>query len=170
MLSSHAAGTASSATLYEKLAAIPLSAWEDELPILDACTRETQRIMLSKVVLRRNMGEDVKIGKQVIERGDFLAYSLGDVHLNPEYYPNPFKYDPGRWLRPDPVPNVTYPFLVWGAGRHSCTGMRLGKLLMKLVLAVFLARYEYELVDKNGKFPNPLPVSDRNDVHQVCVG
>ena len=90
--------------------------------------------------------------------------------MNPEYYPDPSKYDPGRWLRPDPVPNVAYPFLVWGAGRHSCTGMRLAKLVMKLVLAMFLARYEYELVDKNGKFPNPLPVSDRNDVHQVCAG
>ena len=66
LLSSHAGRTVSSATLYKKLVAIPLSAWEDELPILDACTRETQRIMLSKVVLRRNMGEDVKVGKQVI--------------------------------------------------------------------------------------------------------
>ena len=170
LLSSHAAGTASSATLYEKLAAIPLSAWEDELPVLDACIRESQRITSSKIMLRRNMGEDVKVGKQVIARGDFLAYSLGDVHLNPEYYPDPSKYDPGRWLRPDPVPNVAYPFLVWGAGRHSCTGMRLAKLVMKLVLAMFLARYEYELVDKNGKFPNPLPVPDRNDLHQVGVG
>ena len=48
--------------------------------------------------------------------------------------------------------------------------MRLAKLVMKLVLAMFLARYEYELVDKNGKFPNPLPVPDRNDLHQVGVG
>ena len=48
--------------------------------------------------------------------------------------------------------------------------MRLAKLLMRLVLAMFLALYEYELVDKNGKFPSPSPVSDRNDVHKVCVG
>ena len=80
------------------------------------------------------MGEDVKIGKKVIERGDFLAYSLGAMHLSPEYYPDPSKYDPGRWLRPDPVPNVAHPFLVWGAGRHSCTGIGLAKLLMKLVV------------------------------------
>ena len=77
LLYSHIGGTVSSATLYEKLAAIPLSAWEDE--------RETQRITLNKVVLRRNMSEDVKVGKQVTEREDFLACSLGDVHLNPEY-------------------------------------------------------------------------------------
>ena len=42
----------------------------------------------------------MKIGKQVVELGDFLAYSPVDVHLSPEFYPDPFKYDPGRWLQP----------------------------------------------------------------------
>ena len=41
---------------------------------------------------------------------------------------------------------------------------------MKLILATFLTRYEFDLVDKDGKFPNPLPVPNRNDTHQVRVG
>jgi len=157
----------SSATLHEKLAAVPISAWEDELPILEACTRESQRISFVNIALRRNLREEVKIGKQVVERGDFLAYSLADVHLNPEYYPEPYKYDPGRWLRPDPAPDTTYPFLGWGAGRHPCPGMKIAKLEMKLILALFLTRYEFDLVDKDGKFPGSLPVPNRNDIHQV---
>ena len=111
----------------------------------------------------------MKIGEQVVKRGDFLVYSLADVHLNPEYYPEPYKYDPGRWLRPDPVPNAIYPSLGWGAGRHPCPGMKMAKLEMKLILALFLARYEFDLVDKDGKFPRPLPVPNRNDIHQVRV-
>lgn len=170
MLSRHLGDLVSSATVYEKLAAIPVSAWEDELPTLDACSRESLRIVFSGVALRRNLGEEVNINGQVVERGDFVAYGLADVHLNPEYYPEPYKYDPGRWLRPDPVQNRPYPFLGWGAGRHPCTGMKVAKLEMKLILAIFLTRYEYELVDENGKFPNPLPVPDRNDFHQVRVG
>ena len=157
-----------SATLYEKLVTVPLSAWEDELPTLEACTRESQRIVLSGLTLRRS-GHETKIGEQVVRRGDFLAYSLADVHLNPEYYPEPHKYDPGRWLRPDPVPNTVYPFLGWGAGRHPCAGMKVAKLEMKLILAVFLTRYKFNLVDKDGKFPNPLPIPNRNDIHQVRV-
>jgi len=112
----------------------------------------------------------MKIGEQVVKRGDFLAYSLGDVHLNPEYYPEPYKYDPGRWLRPDPLPNAVYTYLGWGAGRHPCTGMKFAKLEMKLIMAMFLMRYEFDLVDEDGKFPNPLPVPNRNDIHQVRVG
>ena len=169
LLSRHLGDSLPSTTLSEKLAAIPISAWEDELPILEACTRESQRIVLTGVTLRRNIREKIKIGEQVVRPGDFLAYSLGDVHLNPEYYPEPYKYDPGRWLRPNPVPNAAYPFLGWGVGRHPCTGMKVAKLEMKLILAMFLTRYEFDLVDKDGKFPNPLPVPDRNDIHQVSV-
>ena len=155
------------ATLHEKLAAVPVSAWEDELPILEACTRESQRIIVTGITLRRNFQKEMKIGEQVLKRGDFLLYSLADVHLNPEYYPEPYKFDPGRWLRPDPVPDAAYTFLGWGAGRHPCSGMKVAKLEMKLILALFLTRYEYDLVDKDGKFPDPLPVPDRNDLHQV---
>jgi sterol 14-demethylase len=169
LISRHLGGSPS-ATLSEKLAAIPISAWEDELPILEACTRESQRISITGATLRRNLRDEIKIGEQVVRRGDFLAYSLGDVHLNPEYYPEPYKYDPGRWLRPDPVPDSVYTFLGWGVGRHPCTGMKVAKLEMKLILAMFLTRYEFDLVDKDGKFPNPLPVPDRNDIHQVRVG
>ena len=167
LLSRYLDSSFSSATLHEKLAAVPVSAWEDELPILEACIRESQRISFVNIALRRNLHGEVKIWKQVVERGDFLAYSLADVHLNPEYYPEPYKYDPGRWLRPDPVPDTTHPFLGWGAGRHPCPGMKIAKLEMKLILAFFLMRYEFDLVDKDGKFPGSLPVPNRNDIHQV---
>ena len=170
LLSHHLNDSLSSAALHEKLGAIPISAWEDELPILEACIRESQRIIhIPAVALRRNIREDIKICGQVVKRGDFLAYSLADVQLNPEYYPEPYKWDPGRWLRPDPVPNTIYPFLGWGAGRHPCAGTKVAKLEMKLIMALFLVRYEFDLVDKDGKFPDPLPVPNRNDTHQVRV-
>ena len=169
IISRYVGDIVSPAPLREKLAAIPLSAWEDELPILDACIRESQRISLSSVSLRRNAGEDCTIGGKVVRRGDFVAYAFTDVHLNPEQYPDPYKYDPGRWLRPDPVPSTPYPFVGWGAGRHPCPGIRVAKLEMKLILSLFVTRYEFELVDKDGKFPDRLPVPDRNYIHQVCA-
>lgn len=167
LIAHHVGDSVSSSTLYEKLAAIPFSAWEDQLPVLDACIREFQRISICKVVMRRNVGEEFKIGGEGIARGDFLAYGLGEVHLNPEYFLEPYKYDPSRWLRPD---SVAYPFLGWGAGRHPCTGMKVAKSEMKLILAVFLTRYEYDLVDGDGKFPNPLPVPNRDDFYRVRAG
>ena len=168
LLSRHLGDSDTFATVYEKLTTIPFSAWEDELPTLEACTRESQRLSFTGAALRRNVREDIRIGGKLVKRGDFLTYPISEVHLNQEYYPDPHKYDPGRWLRPDPVPNAVYPYLGWGAGRHPCPGMKVAKLEMKLITAMFLMRYEYELVDEDGKFPNSLPVPNRNDIHQVC--
>ena len=168
LFSCHLSSSTSSATLNEKLATIPVSAWEDELPILDACIRESQRMTMAGLALRRNLHGEMRIGGCMVRRGDFLGYSLRDVHLNPRYYPEPNKYDPSRWLQSDPVSTATPPFFGWGAGRHACTGVKVAKLEMKLISVVFLTRYEYELVDKGGRFPDPLPVPNRNDLHRVC--
>jgi hypothetical protein len=45
--------------------------------------------------------------------------------------------------------------------------MRIAKMEMKVVLAMFLVGFEYELVDSSGNFPKELPLQDRNDIQQV---
>jgi hypothetical protein len=42
----------SDAPLHEQLGFIPMSAWEDELPIFDVCVRETLRIYAIFAALR----------------------------------------------------------------------------------------------------------------------
>lgn len=46
--------------------------------------------------------------------------------------------------------------------------MKIATLEMKLILALMLLGYEYELVDGSGKYPKVLPQPDRNDLHMVC--
>lgn len=45
--------------------------------------------------------------------------------------------------------------------------MKLAKLEIKMIVALFLTGFEYDLVDGSGKFPNPFPKADRNDIQQV---
>ena len=167
MISRHISDSLPSAMLSEKLKAIPIFAWEKEDPLLEICTWESQRIAITGVVLQRNLRRGTKISGRAIRQGDFLGYPLADAHLNPKYYPEPYQFDPGQWLRPGPIPNAVYPFIGWGTGRHPCPGMKVAKLEMKLIMAMFLMRYEFDLVDKDRKFPDPLSIPDRNDVHQV---
>lgn len=43
-------------------------------------------------------------------------------------------------------------------------GQRLAKLQLKLMTSVFLLEYDASLVDKAGRFPNPLPRPNWNDI------
>ena len=45
--------------------------------------------------------------------------------------------------------------------------MRIAKLEMKVIIAMFLVGYEYELVDGSGNFLKELALQDRNDIQQV---
>ena len=41
---------------------------------------------MTSLVLRRNLLEDITFSGGLVKLGDFVAYSLADVHLNPEAY------------------------------------------------------------------------------------
>lgn len=62
--------------------------------------------------MRRNLGPEFYIDKKRIPTGAYVVYPFSDVHLNPEYYPDPWKFDPGR---PE-VKNTSYSYVGWGGG------------------------------------------------------
>ncbi|PPQ70347.1 hypothetical protein CVT25_000127 [Psilocybe cyanescens] len=162
--------TISSEPLHKRLATIPLGAWEDELPTLDLVVRETLRITATGSALRRNMHKDVIVEGVTVKRGEFMTYQLGDAHLNPEIYKNPLEFDPSRFLEGrEEDRKETFAYIGWGVGRHPCAGMKVAKLEIKLILALILVGYEYDLVDSSGKYPKALPTPNRNDIQQVGV-
>ena len=93
------------------LSSIPLSAWENETPVLDMLIREAIRLSQAYVAFRRNVGPEMYIDGKVIPTGALVAYPAADVHLDPALYPDPWKFDPER---PHPKGNLTY--LGWGGG------------------------------------------------------
>jgi len=159
--------TASSEPIHQRLSAIPMSAWEDEMPVIECVIRETLRTISNGILLRRNLVDDLRIADKTIDKGAFMAYSLGDVHMNQRYYPEPHKFDPDRFsVTKDDDPRSNIPFLAWGTGRHPCAGMKVAKFEIKMILAIFLSCYDYELVDACGKPSRRLPQPNQNDIHQ----
>jgi len=45
--------------------------------------------------------------------------------------------------------------------------MKIAKMEIKLILALMLLGYDYELVNESGKYPDTLPEPDRNDIIKV---
>jgi cytochrome P450 len=106
--------------LHKRLAAIHIAAWEDEMPILDLVIRETLRISLNMLSLRRNLVEDLTFSGGLVKPGDIVAYSFADVHLNPEIYSRPNEFDPARFAPGrEEDKKGTFSYLGWGAGVYS---------------------------------------------------
>lgn len=169
-----------SSSLSAQLASIPIEAWENETPVLDALIRETTRVAQPHTAMRRNLGPELYINNKIIPTGAYVIYPFSDVHLDPELYPDPWKFDPGR----KEVTHVPFGSVGWGGGQLSsllllpsnvflscgclgktiCLGTRLAKLELKLVTAMFVLGFRHSAVDKMGKPSNPPPAPNWNDI------
>ncbi|KAL2075095.1 hypothetical protein VTL71DRAFT_37 [Oculimacula yallundae] len=126
----------SEASLSDRLAALPLQAWEKDFSMLELCLKESMRVQGQGVFQRRNIsGEDVSVGGEVVPNGAFALYHIADTHRDEMIYKDPEIWDPARYL-PDrnEGPNK-FDYLGWGTGRHPCPGMRFAKLEIKLIVA-----------------------------------
>ncbi|KEP51010.1 cytochrome P450 family 6 protein, partial [Rhizoctonia solani 123E] len=158
----------------ERLSKIPPKAWENEMPVLEVCLRETIRLILSGALLRRTLNGELKVGGKEIPKGSFLVYQAGETHSNPDIYPNPSKrvfnysirFDPGRYSAGQDKSQL-HAFLGWGVGRHPCLGKRFAQYEIKAICALILTVYDYEIVDVTGRKPDPsVTVPDRNNIYQ----
>lgn len=63
------------------------------------------------------------------------------VHYNPEYYPEPHKFNPDRFLPENKHNLVPYTYLPFGLGSRNCVGSRFAYQEMKLCLAEIIRQY-----------------------------
>jgi len=87
-----------------------------------------------------------------------VTYHIGQHHLNPDIFPDPYTWDPARFQGPDAVDKrIPLSFIGWGIGRHPCLGMRFAKLEQNIILSYFLALFDFELCDAEGKRIDKIP-------------
>ncbi|KAJ8593679.1 cytochrome P450, partial [Rhizopogon salebrosus TDB-379] len=138
---------------------IPLEAWESETPVLDSLIRETLRIAQPHTAMRRNLGPDVTIDGKTIPSMAYVVYPFSDVHLNPDLYPDPWRFDPSREESTAP-----FGYVGWGGGKTHCLGQRLARLELKLVTSMMLLGFRYCLVDNKGEHLDAPPQPNWNDI------
>jgi cytochrome P450 len=172
----------SSQPLSARLATIPLDVWEEQTPVLDAIIKETTRVAQPHTAMRRNLGPDCYIDGKRIPTGAYVIYPFSDVHLDPELYPDPWRFDPSR---KEVDSNVPFGYVGWGGGKQFsssgwmrmgkltaalfpgktlCLGTRLAKVELKLVTALFIMSFDHAVIDPSGEPATTLPMPNWNDI------
>jgi cytochrome P450 len=103
--------------LHKRLAAIPVSAWEEEMPTLDLVLRETLRLTMNGTMLRRNLIEEFSVANKKIRQGAFVVYPVSDAHMNPDIYTDPMQFDPTRFIPGrEEDKKQAHAYIGWGSG------------------------------------------------------
>ena len=109
----------------------------------DYLTATIYEIMRARPVLPnaapRLVKQPVTIGGWDYEPGVCLLANSYLVHHDPEIYPDPYTFQPERFLDEGPG---TYTWIPFGGGRRRCLGASFALLEMKTVLREVLRRYD----------------------------
>jgi cytochrome P450 len=125
------------------------------MDMLSRVVQETHRLHPIQPAAPRFVEEDFEFGGHHIASGQIILISTTTAHFVPRFFPDPYTFDPSRFLTPLP-PNIFGPFLV---GDHHCIGHRVTKAALLAAAALVLREVQLEPVPRDYTFQprlNPL--------------
>ncbi|TDD80889.1 cytochrome P450 [Actinomadura darangshiensis] len=125
--------------------AVPEYADLKRLTYLDMVLRETMRLYPPGPYGAREATEDLTIGDYSVPAGTTIFYPFWAVHMNPDYWPDPERFDPERFTPEASAGRPRLAYIPFGLGPRSCEGAALAMVEAELVLAVLLKRFRFEL-------------------------
>ncbi|KAI4465969.1 cytochrome p450 family 4 [Holotrichia oblita] len=110
----------------------------NEMRYLEMVIKETMRYYTPAPFISRMIDEDISFDDVFIPKGIPAMIFLYGVHMNPDYYPNPEKFDPSRFEKE----TIPYTFMPFGAGPRNCIGRRFASLEVKYIVAQILRNFK----------------------------
>lgn len=119
-----------------------------DMTYIDQVIQETMRMYPVVISLLRKCTKPYRLPDRdvIIQPGTLVHIPVYSLHFDPEYYPDPEKFDPDRFIDTNYKPNGR--FLPFGDGPRICIGMRFVVFEMKICLARLIAEYSVTLGSK----------------------
>jgi len=125
----------------------------EHFPLLTAIFQESMRLYPPGWgELRQNLEAD-EIAGYPVPRKTIIVLCQWVTHRHPDFWTEPEKFDPGRFL-PGPLKH-RFAYFPFGGGPRICIGMQMTLLEGPLVLATILQHYRLEIVPDHPVVPDP---------------
>ncbi|KAJ8675054.1 hypothetical protein QAD02_010840 [Eretmocerus hayati] len=119
-----------------------------ELNYLDRCVKEGLRLYPSVSHINRRLVEDVKLKNAFLPKGADVALSFYDLHRDPNFWEDPEKFDPDRFLPENVRKRHPFAYVPFSAGPRNCIGQKFAMSVMKFFVASILGNFYLEPVGK----------------------
>ncbi|KAI9276737.1 cytochrome P450 [Phascolomyces articulosus] len=116
------------------------------LPYLNAVIDETLRIHSGATEgLERITDKDTVLGDRLfVPKGTILNCNMFYVQLNPDYWPEPTKFIPERWLPDSNIPADQEAFFPFSIGSRNCIAKQFAMQALRLAVANLIKFYDFE--------------------------
>jgi cytochrome P450 len=128
------------------------------LPFLNAVLNETMRAMTPVIGSFRIMLRDAAYAGYRIPAGWTVRLEIAGTHEDPAVWADPLAFDPERWLAGKAgEPRRPHSFIPFGGGPRVCLGASFAEAEMRVMLALLLRAYAWELLPDQDLSLRPIP-------------
>ncbi|XP_055684920.1 probable cytochrome P450 6a23 [Lutzomyia longipalpis] len=116
-----------------------------DMTYLDQVVNETLRKYPVLIFLLRICTQDYTFpdSKTTVKKGMRVFLPIYGFHHDPEYYPNPEKFDPDRFTKESIAARPQYTYFPFGDGPRNCIGMRFGLMQARVGLIALLRSLKF---------------------------
>ncbi|MEH3053440.1 MAG: cytochrome P450 [Patulibacter minatonensis] len=134
---------------------VPTAADLDALPWATACFQEAMRLFPPVWMVQRAAKVDTQLAGYFVPAGTVVSVSPWVLHHDPEHWPNPYAFDPRRFLGDAAKQRPRTAYLPFAAGRRMCIGQGFAMMEATLLTAMLTQRYTFDLLPGTPLEPEP---------------
>ena len=110
--------------------------------------------------------ENADGNKVQLNVGDSIWVPVSSIHMDPEHYPNPEKFDPDRFSDENKHDIKTGSYMPFGSGPRNCIASRFALMEIKSLFYYLLLHFSLEICEKT---QNPI-VLKKNTISTEAAG
>jgi cytochrome P450 family 9 len=99
-------------------------------------------------VCRKNYLLEFDNSSILIEKGTVISTSIVGFHYDPNYFPNPEKFDPDRFSDENRLNINMDAYMPFNIGPRNCIGSRFALMELKTILYYLLSEFKFEACEK----------------------
>jgi cytochrome P450 len=116
------------------------------LPYTERVLTESMRLYPPAWILGRRALVEHEVDGYRIPAGSIVVTAQYIVHHDPRWFPDPYRFDPDRWLRDRVSSRPKYSYFPFGGGQRLCIGEPFAWMEGELLLATLAQRWKLRLV------------------------
>ena len=117
----------------------------ERLPYTRAVLDECMRLYpAAPNLVPRAVSTEFELGGYSLKAPSSIMVSIFNIHRNPDFWPNPTRFDPERFLDGNKSTH-RLAFMPFGAGARKCIGNNLAVMEGQLILATLAQRFRFSL-------------------------
>ena len=123
---------------------IPDVADLQQLVYARAVLNESMRFRPPAGIMLRKVNKDTEVDGYYLKAGRLAIFSIFNLHHHPDFWPQPEKFDPERFLIPE---NRRFSFMPFGTGERICIGSHFALMESQLLLSMIVQHCDLQLLD-----------------------